>query len=336
MDLHPTSDQLEIMTSAQDYLARELPADRMPKQTATTATGKEWRGLADMGWFGLGLAEEAGGLGLTVVEEALVMREFGRNLVPPSALATVLAAHLAAAGGDAALVEALTSGNKRAGFAIPAGEDPTDASGPFRLLDSDGADLFVVWTPTAGLLAEREAFGNTAALRSFDDSIQVLSAERLDASKVKARDESAGFQHRARLLTAAMLTGGAEATRDLSAEYVKVRTQFGRPIGSYQAVSHPCAEMAVDAEASAAILQYAAVCVRDGSEEAEMYTAAAKMVAGDAARKAAAASMQVHGGYGQTYEYMPHFYLKRAHIYQALGGGVAAERVPIINAKSTL
>jgi len=336
MDLYPTSDQLEIIESASDYLAREMPADRMPKQNATAPTGREWRGLADMGWFGLGLPEEAGGLGLSIVEEALVLREFGRYLVPPAALATVLAAHLAAGAKDNALVEALTTGAKRAGFAIPAGEDPTSAGGPFRLLDADGADLFVVWTPKAGLLAEREAFGNTAPLRSLDDSIQVLSAERLDLSKVKARDESAAFQHRARLLTAAMLTGGVEATRDLSAEYAKVRTQFGKAIGSFQAISHPCAQMAVDAEASAAILQYAAVCVRDGSDEAEMYTAAAKMVAGEAALKAAGASMQVHGGYGQTYEYMPHFYLKRAHIYQALGGGVPAEREPIINAKSTL
>src|SRR5688500_4591639 len=130
MDLYPTGDQQEIITSAQDYLAREMPADRMPKQTTTSASGREWRGLADMGWFGLGLSEEVGGLGLSVVEEALVLREFGRNLAPPATLATVLAGHLAAAGGDAALVEALITGARRAGFAIPAGSDANGLGGP--------------------------------------------------------------------------------------------------------------------------------------------------------------------------------------------------------------
>lgn len=335
MDLHPSDDQLEIITSAQDYLARELPADRMPKRTDTAATGKEWRGLADMGWFGLGLAEADGGLGLSVIEEALVLREFGRNLVPPQALATVLAAHLAAAAGDADLVAALTSGDKRAGFALPTGEAADGLSGPYRLLDADGADLFVIWTPAGGLLAHRDGFGNTQPLNSLDASLQVLGAEALDPAAIRARDPSAGFQHRARLLAAAMLTGGAEATRDLAAEYAKVRMQFGRVIGSYQAISHPCAEMAVDAEASVSILQYAAVCVRDGSEEAEMYTAAAKLVAGEAARKAGIAAMQVHGGYGQTYEYLPHFYLKRAHIYQALGGGWRGAAAPVLDASSS-
>jgi alkylation response protein AidB-like acyl-CoA dehydrogenase len=336
VDLYPTDDQFEIINSAADYLGRELPADRMPKQEGTAPSPLQWRGLAEMGWFGLGLAEEAGGLGLSVVEEALVMREFGRCLAPPSAMATVLAAHLAAGAGDAALVEALTSGRRRAGFALPAGDDPTAENGAFTLLDSNGADLFVVWTPTSGLLAPREAFADLQPIRSIDDALEALASSGLDASRVIARDESPVFQHRARLLACAMLTGGAEAIRDLSAEYAKVRQQFGKAIGSYQAISHKCAVMAVDCEASMAVLYYAAVCVRDGSPEAELYTAAAKLTAGSAARNAAAASMQIHGGYGQTYEYLPHFYLKRAHIYQALGGGERAVGVPVLAARSTL
>ena len=94
--------------------------------------------------------------------------------------------------------------------------------------------------------------------------------------------------------------------------------------------------MAVDAEAAAAILQYAAVCLRDRSEEAEMYTAAAKLVAGRSAQHAAMAAMQIFGGYGQPYDYLPHFYLKRAHVYQALGGGLRAVARPGIGAATTL
>jgi alkylation response protein AidB-like acyl-CoA dehydrogenase len=336
LDLSPTSDQQEIITSAQEYLSREMPADRMPKQTSTRASDKEWRGLADMGWFSVGLPEDAGGLGLSIVEEALVMREFGRYLVPPAALATVLAGHLAVKAEDTALIEALTTGRRRAGFALPAGACADDVGGSFRMLDSDGADFFVVWTPQAALLVESDAFSDITPLPGFDQTVQVLSAGRMDANKIKVRDESTAFQHRARLLTAAILTGGLEATRDLSAEYAKVRVQFGRPIGSYQAISHPCAQMAVDAEASASILLYAAVCVRGSDEQADVYTAAAKLLSAEAALKAAVASIQLHGGYGQTYEYMPHFYLKRAQLYGALGGGAAAACGPIIDAQSTL
>jgi alkylation response protein AidB-like acyl-CoA dehydrogenase len=336
MDLYPTDDQLEIINSASEYLAREMPADRMPKRTTTAPAPGEWRGLADMGWFAMGLPEDAGGLGLSVVEEALVLREFGRNLAPPSCLATILAGHLAAAAGDGELVEALATGRLRAGFALPKGDDPKAQDGPYWLLDADGVDLFVVWTPTSGLLFDRDAFSEATPVRAFDDSVQVCGVDSLDVARVRARSDGADFQHRARLLAAAMLVGGAEATRDISAEYAKIRQQFGHPIAVFQAISHKCADMAVDCDAAFALLQYAAVCARDERPEAELYTASVKVVASHAARNAATASMQVFGGYGQTYEYMPHFYLKRAHIYQALGGGAHGESASILGAASTL
>jgi len=294
-----------------------------------------WRDLAEMGWLGLGLSERAGGLGLSAIEEALVLREFGRVLAPPSALATVLALHLARPG-DGDLTRGLMTGAVRAGFALPTGENPCSLEDGFLLVDAEGADLIVVWTPTAGWLFDRAAFRDLQVERAFDDSLLVLRSEWLDRGQPRAHDEGREFQQRARLLSAAMLVGGLEATRDLTAGYARLRQQFGRAIGAFQAVSHPCAEMAVDAEAAAAILQYAAVCLRDGSEEAEMYCAAAKVVAGRSAQRAAMAAMQIFGGYGQTYDSLPHFYLKRAHIYQALGGGLRAVARPVIGAATTL
>src|SRR4051812_38042047 len=105
MDLFATTDQQEIIASAFYFLSREMPPERMPKQTSTGVSRTEWARLADMGWFGLGLPEHVGGLGLSIVEEALVMREFGRHLIPPAAMATVLAGHLAAGAGEARLIE---------------------------------------------------------------------------------------------------------------------------------------------------------------------------------------------------------------------------------------
>jgi len=133
-----------------------------------------------------------------------------------------------------------------------------------------------------------------------------------------------------------MLTGGAEAARDISSEYAKVRHQFGKPIGSFQAISHPLAEMAVRCESAVAALFYAAVCVRDQLRERDLYCAVARSVAHTANYENAKAAMQVHGGYGQTYEYLPHFYLKRAVIYGLTGGGVETDEAEILAAESIL
>jgi alkylation response protein AidB-like acyl-CoA dehydrogenase len=146
--------------------------------------------------------------------------------------------------------------------------------------------------------------------------------------------ENPRFHARAGVLTAAILTGGAEAVRDLTADYAKIRHQFGKPIGSFQAIAHPCADMAVRCDAALACLYYAAVCVRDDLPDRDLYAASARSVAHHGAYLNAQASMQVHGGYGQTYEYMPHFYLKRAMMYGLVGGGVEADEAAIFNADS--
>lgn len=334
MDLCPTDDQSVISTSTAEFLRREFPSDRLPRQAGTSVSLQAWRSLAGMGWFGLGLDEAVGGLGLSVVEEALVVREFGRALLPPSAFATILAGHIAAASDDAALVMALMSGEVRAGFALA--RDAAQGEGQYYLIDSDGADVFVVWTSDEASLVDRDAFASVKPVEGFDASIEVSLAQGRDATRLRGATDAGPFSDRARVLTAAALVGGAEATRDISTEYAKTREQFGRAIGEFQAISHRCARMAVECEASLALLHYAAVSARDGALEAETYCAAARLVAGNTARDAAAEAMQIFGGYGQTYDYLPHFYLKRAHIYQSLGDGGEVEGERILEAASVL
>ncbi len=339
MDLHPTRDHQVISDSAAEYLLRELPADRSPKLTESSLSPKEWQGLADMGWFAMGLPEHAGGLGLTIVEEALVQREFGRSLLPPSTLATMLAGALAVELGDLELAGELAGGGKRAAIAIPV--EPFTAKGPstgaYRLVDTGRADIAIGWSPQGAFLAPLTAFKGAVEVPSMDATLDVMTAEGLDAGLAKWRaDTETGFNARARVLTAATLTGGAEAVRDLSAQYAKERHQFGKPIGMFQAVAHPLADMAVRCEASLAALFYAAVCVRDQLPERDLYCAAARSVAYRGAYDSASASMQVHGGYGQTYEYLPHFYLKRAVIYGLTGGGVEPDDAEVLAADSIL
>jgi len=316
MDLYPTSDQVEIIDAAADFLRAELPAERLPKVTPDGLSPKAWAALAEMGWFAMGISEEDGGLGLSVIEEALVMREFGRQAAPPSILATVLAAHAAASLGDSALTAALAGGEKRACFGLL---DPRD--GTYRLLDAARTEVVVVWTSDTLGIADRTAFPDQREVESMDATIQTILTGPLPAGALKVAGAGAGVVRRATLLSAALLTGGAEATRDMSAEYAKVRVQYDKPIGAFQSIANKCANMAVACEAAYSLLQFACVAARDEKEQPDFQAAAARVVAAAAAYDGAVDTMQVFGGYGQTYEYLPHFYLKQAILIGALGGG---------------
>jgi alkylation response protein AidB-like acyl-CoA dehydrogenase len=116
------------------------------------------------------------------------------------------------------------------------------------------------------------------------------------------------------VLAAASLTGIAEATRDISAAHAVSRVQFDRPIGANQAVKHPCADMAVRAELAWAQTLFAALTTDERREDAEFHAVAAKVVAADAAERNAAATVQVLGGMGFTFEHDANLYLKRAYV----------------------
>jgi alkylation response protein AidB-like acyl-CoA dehydrogenase len=334
MDLHPTPDQDEITDSAATYLLRELPAHRIPHLTDTALAPDQWKGLAHMGWFAMGLPEEAGGLGLSAVEEALVLRQFGRHLIPPQALGTMLAAHFAHMLGNADLTRALIEGQVRAAIAVPLNNTTGNLfDGEYRLVDTNSADLVIGWSEAGAFLAPTQAFGDRAVAASMDATIEMTTAESLELSQARwLANQDSDFLARATVLTAAMLTGGAEAVRDISTDYAKERQQFGQPIGRFQAIATECAQMAVRAEAALACLFYAAVCVRDGLPERDLYCDSARSIAFRANHLNATAAMQVHGGYGQTYEYLPHFYFKRATIYGLVGGGVEADEARILAA----
>jgi alkylation response protein AidB-like acyl-CoA dehydrogenase len=125
---------------------------------------------------------------------------------------------------------------------------------------------------------------------------------------------------RASVLAAAALVGIAEATRDMAAEYSKVRVQFGKPIGAYQAIKHRCADMAVRAEAASSQVLFAALSIDEGRPDDAFQAASAKVVASDAAIRNAADNIQIHGGMGYTFEHDAHLYLKRAHVFDRIAG----------------
>jgi alkylation response protein AidB-like acyl-CoA dehydrogenase len=327
MDLHPTRDQEELIDVTADYLRRELPASRLPHQRETAIAEPNWRGLADMGWFAMGISEEQGGLGLSLVEEALVVREFGRQLLPPAVAATMLAVQVASASGNRKLAAALADGSARAGLAL-------QAESGLHVLDGGTVSHALFWDEAGLALAPIAALTTRGTAEGLDFTVGILIADLPGAdTALRWDDEEATL--RASVLIGAALTGMAEGVRDLAADYARERHQFGRPIGSFQAVAHPCADMAVRSDAALSMLMFASVCVRDGQELPALYASAFRAVAGDAAYRNAVAAMQVFGGYGQTYEYLPHFFLKRAVLMRAFGGGVEEDLKRVLAAETT-
>jgi alkylation response protein AidB-like acyl-CoA dehydrogenase len=296
VDLLPSADQLDMVETVGEFLAGNPAGERL------------WAGAAELGVFSLGLPEEAGGAGCPVVEEALVFRSLGRHLAPTGLLASLLAARIAHAMGDKELRDELASGARRAALALP-GVD---------VIDLPGASHLVTWeaalVPVEGLAAGEP-------LDSLDPSSTLTRIGALPAAEPVAEVASLGA-----LLTAAMLVGISEAARDSGVEYAKQRVQFGRPIGTNQAIKHPCADMAVDSEAAASLLFFAALALREGREDAEFQVAAAKRIATTAALANARTTMQIHGGMGFTWEQGAHLLLTRAHLLDQAFGDVRRQQ----------
>jgi alkylation response protein AidB-like acyl-CoA dehydrogenase len=230
----------------------------------------------------------------------------------------------------------LAAGAKRGTFALwdaGAGWNPTDitlepesANGGYVLtgeklfvLDAATADFFVVGaTGERRFIVERDAPGLSITPTKVIDATRKQYAVKLDGVKV-GEDAMFGGDGtlnavRVRVFTAvaAELTGVAQRTLEMAVDYAKERKQFGRPIGSYQAVSHRCAQMLLETEAARSAVYYAAWASDNEPETAPLAASMAKAYASDAGTRVTNASLQTHGGIGFTWEHDLHLYLKRA------------------------
>jgi alkylation response protein AidB-like acyl-CoA dehydrogenase len=326
MDLQPTIDQLDMMTSVEQFLDHELPASRRHAliDAGAPADDELWLGAAQLGIFALGLPEDAGGSGCPIVEEALVFQVIGRRLAPLGLLASVLAARLADACGEDRLRDEVTAGTKRVALGLPGADGGAD------VFDLDAASLIVTAADPPGLSVvpgERAA----AAKECLDPSVRLARLSFLpDALSVPAA-AAREIWLLGSLLTSAMLVGIAETSRDASVAYSKERVQFGRPIGANQAIKHRCADMAVSAEAAASLLHFAALALRDRRSDADFQVAAAKRMATAAALANARANVQIHGGMGYTWEHDAHLLLTRAHVLDQLFGGVRSQQAVLLH-----
>ncbi len=315
------------MASAASFLATALPTQRTRQLIgeASNVDAKVWLAAADLGWFGLGLPAALGGVGCGLADEVLLFREIARSLAGGPFLATALAARVAAFGGNRQLGDEISQG-ARVGMGVLGPESRFDRGGvvgTLHVVDGDDTELVLVATQERAALFARADLGDLTVLECIDPTARLARATTTGATPVvavAADVDPVGLRGSA--LVAAELTGIAEATAVLSAEHAKNRIQFGRPIGVNQAVKHPCADMAVRAELAWAQTTVAALAVDEGRSDAELQCLSALVVAADAAERNAAATVQVLGGMGFTFEHDANLYVKRAFLLAQLLGPV--------------
>lgn len=302
-DLNPGEDLRLILAAAATMLEEAYPLSRLRGDTPDDLAA-----VAGFGAFGLALPEEAGGSGLSLVEEALLHVRFGRHVLSPRSLATPLAARLSRLSGRDDMAAEIVAGRLPVCPAIPSGGG---------LLLIDPARLALVFGDRSLALAEiPEGAGASVAGLAGE-----LRLHRVEAARELARSAAPELLHAADVLVSAQLLGLAEAARDLAVAYAGIRRQFGKPIGAFQAIKHHCSTMAIEAEKLSALLDIAAIAARDGREDADFQIAALRRLAPRAALSNARTGIQIHGGIGFSAEADAHRFLKQAHVLSRLGGG---------------
>jgi alkylation response protein AidB-like acyl-CoA dehydrogenase len=321
VNLEPTAEQAELAAAARQFLVAEapiVPADPPPSDTLPAT----WSATAELGWLGVGVPEHGGGTGGSLVEQSLLFRELGRGLAAGPWLGTVLGVQVARRAARDEIAASLIAGKTTARLAepwrYPASSVRRDTvNGRFRVTEYPDADWVVFLTPAGAALvkkADAHAGGTARTLEGPDRSVacELAIVGGAPPEAVVTGPDAAAVVTHGQILAAAMLVGILEATRDVSVAYVSTREQFGKPIGSFQAVKHRCADMAVRAEAAGSLLWLACLSQANNRPEAQRLAFSVKALASDYAVQSAHDNVQNHGGMGFTAECSAHRYLKRA------------------------
>nr|WP_047167792.1 acyl-CoA dehydrogenase [Sphingomonas sp. Y57] len=302
MDFRITEDRAALVGSVRDYLAGVHCVERLRALDADgSARSDELRqGLTEMGLRGLLVPEAQGGLGLSLVDAALIAVELGRAAVAEPLVdgAFVAVPLLVAAGGQEALLGAIATGDAQVALQHPVNGWVADLDGATHLVADRDGRLLLDDAPARG-----EALDSVDPLRRLQAPV---------AAKGSDIGASGMLLDHAALFAAAQGVGLAEAMLAQATDYAKVRTQFGQPIGSFQAVKHHLASAAVAIEFARPVLLRAALALEQGLASASVHVSHAKLAAADLAWSVGETAIQVHGAMGYTYEVDLHFWMKRA------------------------
>jgi alkylation response protein AidB-like acyl-CoA dehydrogenase len=351
-----TAEQEELRRTVRRFLDEKSPESEV-RRLMETDTGYDeavWAQLSDqLGLQGLAVPEEYGGAGCSAVEVMIVLEEMGRSLYCGPYFSTVaMALPLLEASGDTAaqarylpriaqerciatvaLVEASARWDEE-GVQMTAQHDGTQwrlSGEKLFVIDGQVADLILVAARTTSGVSVFAVEGDAAALTrsplSTMDQTRKQSRLRFDGSPAALiGEEGAGWPALSRMLDRAVIAlaaeqvGGAERVLEMAVDYAKTRIQFGKPIGSFQAIKHKCADVLLKVESAKSAARYAAWAAAEDSAEVPEVASLAKAYCSESYLHAAAENIQVHGGIGFTWEHPAHLYFKRAKTSELLFG----------------
>jgi alkylation response protein AidB-like acyl-CoA dehydrogenase len=296
------------------------------------AKGGDWRQVVDAGWVGLEIPEPLGGTGASFVETAIVLEEMGRAATAHRYLGTALAVGALTAlapndSRDSLLIRigAGATAALAAGFTVAGGTVTGRAE---FVPDVVGADIVLLQAdaPSGPLLVEVSGLEVTAQpVLDQTRALAVVTAGGAPMVDSWPLPDVGALRDRAAVAIACDSLGLSEKMLAATVEYASVRHQFGRPIGSFQAVKHACADMLVQVSVARQLVTVA-VDVLAGGDDAGVAASMAKSYACSAAVDVVGKAMQLHGGIGYTWESGIHTYLKRAMLNRSLYGSPAAHR----------
>jgi len=359
MDFDLSKPQKMLQDSVKEFLSRHCPLERVRElmETPTAHDPELWEGLTDQGWVALTLPEAFEGLELDAVDLAVVTEAMGASCMPGPFLSNTLGAEIVALSGNddfaGEVLPGVADGETLVTVALLEKGGSWDTEAIEMSISGSGGDLsgtklFVPDAETADLLwvvgrldgdlavvsVPRDSAGLTVEATPAMDATRKLYKVVFDhvaGGTLVARGEPAAkaLHNATRLATVAVCTelvGGMQWVLDTSVEYAKTREQFGRVIGSFQAVQHHCADMLYKLESARSAAYYAAWAVSVDDPGADRAVSVAKAYCSDAAREVGNLGIQVHGGIGFTWEHDLHLFYKRAKSNEILFGDATFHR----------
>ncbi len=362
MDFSFSVEQEELRRYAQHWLSEHSGSADVRRQMESGYDAGLWQSMAEMGWQAMTIPEAFGGAGFGFLELFVLLEEQGKTLLPSPFFSTVVLAanalilggtddqrkewlpaiaagemtatlaHVEQAGSwtvDDVATSASADGhewviNGTKGFVI---DGATAALVVVAARSEDGIDLFLVPADTPGLsIRPLEAMDQTRPLAEMAFVDVRVPASALLGKPGSGASTLERVYDIACVALAAEQVGGAQRCLDMAVGYAKERRQFGRPIGSFQAIKHKCAEMLVELEAAKSAAYYAAWAVAVESPEMSRVVPLAKAYCSEAFFHCAAENIQIHGGIGFTWEHDAHLYFKRAKSAELMFGPPAAHR----------
>ncbi|MEZ5379911.1 MAG: acyl-CoA dehydrogenase family protein [Acidimicrobiales bacterium] len=353
-----TEEQEQLRQFVRQFM-EEKSSEAAVREMMETDSGydpKVWSQMAEqMGLPSLIIPEEFGGQGYTFVELGVVLEEMGRALLCAPFFSGVLASlAILESGDDAAKAEYLpgiASGETIATLAYTEENGKWDDSAVTATADASGkitgTKSFVIDGATASLLvvaAKSDAGISLYAVDSSDPGVTATALSTMDQTRKQAKIELNGAQGKligtdgggwdtlvktldlAAIALAAEQVGGAQFVLEMAVQYAKDRVQFGRPIGSFQAIKHKCADMLLEVESAKSAAYYGLWCAAERNDELPSVASLAKAYCSEAYFHAAAENIQIHGGIGFTWEHPAHLYFKRAKSSELMFGDPAYHR----------